>query len=205
MLEVTETAVMTDLSLAVSTMQQLKELGVGLALDDFGTGYSSLLYLKHFPVDKLKIDRSFVAGLGTNEDDSAIVASTISLARTLGISCVAEGVERMDQLSLLTSMGCDYAQGYLFSRPQPLPTMLNWLAEHTNEPRHGRSRNRAPQENGPDVATILKMHAEAASLHTIAAALNNAGRRTSRDTRWSATSVARVIATSQFPTLHLSG
>jgi PAS domain S-box-containing protein/diguanylate cyclase (GGDEF)-like protein len=204
-LEVTETAVMTDLSLAVSTMQQLKELGVGLTLDDFGTGYSSLMYLKHFPVDTLKIDRSFVAGLGTNADDSAIVASTISLARTLGISCVAEGVERIDQLSLLTSMGCDYAQGYLFSRPQPLPTMLTWLAEHTNGPRRWGSRVPAPQEDSADVATILQMHAEAASLHTIAAALNNAGRRTNRDTRWSATSVAKVIATRQFPTLHLSG
>ncbi|MCW2599568.1 MAG: diguanylate cyclase/phosphodiesterase with sensor [Frankiales bacterium] len=204
-LEVTETAVMTDLPLAVRTMQQLKELGVGLALDDFGTGYSSLLYLKHFPVDKLKIDRSFVAGLGTNEDDSAIVASTISLARTLGISCVAEGVESIDQLSLLKSMDCEYAQGYLFSRPQPLTMMLSWMAEHTHEPRIGGNPARGPQEAHEDVATILQMQAQGASLHTISAALNNAGRRTTRDVRWSLKSVARVIANSQFPTLRLGG
>lgn len=96
-------------------------------LDDFGTGYSSLLYLKHFPVDRIKIDQSFVAGLGTNHADTTIVASTIALAHAVGIRAVAEGVETLAQLALLQQMGCDFIQGYLFSRPLEADALADWL------------------------------------------------------------------------------
>ncbi|HUX69931.1 MAG TPA: EAL domain-containing protein [Cellulomonadaceae bacterium] len=125
--EVTETVLMHDLDAASATLDEIKALGIGLDLDDFGTGYSSLLYLKHFPVDRIKIDRSFVAGLGTSIGDTAIVASTIALAHSLGVQAVAEGVETIEQLELLRGMGCDFAQGYLFSRPLDLDALCSWL------------------------------------------------------------------------------
>jgi diguanylate cyclase (GGDEF)-like protein len=128
--EVTETAVMHDLDAATATLEAIKALGVGLDLDDFGTGYSSLLYLKHFPVDRIKIDRTFVKGLGTDLADTAIVASTIALAHSVGILAVAEGVETADQLRLLRQMGCDFAQGYLLSRPLGRGQLDEWLAQH---------------------------------------------------------------------------
>lgn len=106
---------------------------MGLDLDDFGTGYSSLLYLKHFPVDRIKIDRSFVAGLGSDHADTAIVASTIALAHSVGIQVVAEGVETSEQLERLRQLGCDCVQGYLVSRPIELASLRSWLSQH--EPR----------------------------------------------------------------------
>jgi EAL domain-containing protein (putative c-di-GMP-specific phosphodiesterase class I) len=125
--EVTETVLMHDLDAASATLDEIKALGIGLDLDDFGTGYSSLLYLKHFPVDRIKIDRSFVSGLGISIGDTAIVASTIALAHSLGVRAVAEGVETTGQLELLRGMGCDYAQGYLFSRPLDFEALCTWL------------------------------------------------------------------------------
>ncbi len=201
-IEVTETALMQDLSAATAALGAIKALGISLALDDFGTGHSSLLYLKHFPVDRIKIDQSFVRGLGADADDTAIVASTISLAHNVGVRCIAEGVETVDQLALLRQMGCDYAQGYLFSRPVTLDAFLKWLPEHL--PTRGR-RSSSPVASEPSTETrrILALHAAGASLHTIAAAMNIEGLRTPRGTRWTAPSVARVITRSQFPTLHL--
>lgn len=128
--EVTETALMYDLAAATSALEAIKALGVGLDLDDFGTGYSSLLYLKHFPVDRIKIDGSFVAGLGSDYADTAIVASTIALAHSIGIEAVAEGVETADQFALLRRMGCDFAQGYLLGRPLGLDRLNEWLERH---------------------------------------------------------------------------
>jgi|GEM_PF-801789 len=125
--EVTETALTYDLGAATATLEAIKALEVGLDLDDFGTGYSSLLYLKHFPVDRIKIDRSFVAGLGSDSADTAIVASTIALAHSIGIQAVAEGVETLDQLAILRQMGCDFAQGFLISRPVELEVLTAWL------------------------------------------------------------------------------
>lgn len=125
--EVTETALTYDLGAATATLEAIKALGVGLDLDDFGTGYSSLLYLKHFPVDRIKIDRSFVAGLGSDSADTAIVASTIALAHSIGIQALAEGVETPDQLAILRQMGCDFAQGFLISRPVELEVLTAWL------------------------------------------------------------------------------
>jgi EAL domain-containing protein (putative c-di-GMP-specific phosphodiesterase class I) len=188
-LEVTETAVMADLSAAVRTLTALKDLGVGLAIDDFGTGYSSLLYLKHFPVDTIKIDRSFVAGLGRDADDTAIVAATVSLAHSVDVSCVAEGVETVEHLDLLRGMGCDFAQGFLFSRPLELAALDEWCAAHRRDAAEGPRR--VVDALPPAVTELL---GQGASLHTIAAALNALGSRTERGTRWGARSVAHLIA-----------
>jgi diguanylate cyclase (GGDEF)-like protein/PAS domain S-box-containing protein len=118
-LEITESALMEHADTTMTTLRTLHHLGVRIAIDDFGTGYSSLTYLKRFPVDALKVDRSFVAGLGADPDDEAIVGSVIDLAHNLGIVAVAEGVETDTQVALLQRMRCDAAQGYRFSRPVP--------------------------------------------------------------------------------------
>jgi EAL domain-containing protein (putative c-di-GMP-specific phosphodiesterase class I) len=116
-LEITETALIDDADSAREKLIELKELGVYLELDDFGTGYSSLTFARTFPIDALKIDRSFIEGLAHNDEDHAIVSAVISMARALGLGVVAEGVETAEQASQLRLMGCSLAQGYLFSRP----------------------------------------------------------------------------------------
>ncbi|MHB1488505.1 MAG: EAL domain-containing protein, partial [Acidimicrobiales bacterium] len=126
-LEITESSMMEDAEGMTGRLQELKELGVGLAIDDFGTGYSSLSYLRRLPVDQLKVDRSFVAGVATNPEDVAILASVINLSQILGISVVAEGVETMDQLEKLAEMGCDLAQGFNWLHPSDTPTVESWL------------------------------------------------------------------------------
>ncbi len=133
-LEITETALLQDADAALRTLTGLKALGVGLSVDDFGTGYSSLTYLKRFPVDELKIDRSFVTGLGTDGEDAAIVAGCIQLAHGLGIRAVAEGVETEAQRSALVDLGCDMAQGYLFARPLPADELDVWRRAHHPAP-----------------------------------------------------------------------
>ena len=118
-LEITETAVMADAEISLEVLEKLRSLGVGLAIDDFGTGYSSLSYLKRFPVDVVKIDRSFVDGLGNDPDDTAIVQAIMVLAGALGLNVTAEGVETEVQLAELIRLGCSRVQGYLFARPGP--------------------------------------------------------------------------------------
>ena len=125
-LELTESVVMEDAEATIETLGQLKALGVQLAIDDFGTGYSSLSYLKRFPVDVLKVDRSFVDGLATSQQDAAIVQGIVALAQSLGLTVTGEGVETADQAAYLTRLGCDLAQGYYFSRPLP-PAQLEAL------------------------------------------------------------------------------
>jgi diguanylate cyclase (GGDEF)-like protein len=115
--EITEGAVMHDAEQHLGTLHTLRRLGSRIAVDDFGTGYSSLSYLKHLPIDALKIDRAFVRDMASDANDAAIVAAIIGMARTLGLRTVAEGVETVDQLERLRTLGCDSAQGYLFSRP----------------------------------------------------------------------------------------
>ncbi|OIN54433.1 phosphodiesterase DibA [Pseudomonas costantinii] len=118
-LEVTESAVMHDPEVALEQMHRLRELGIRLAIDDFGTGYSSLLRLKRLPVQKLKIDQGFVAGLPWDEDDAAIVRVVIALAKSMGMQVQAEGIEQMDQARFLLDQECDMGQGYWFGRPMP--------------------------------------------------------------------------------------
>lgn len=118
-LEITEGALMRDTTETIATMRRLRDLGVHLAIDDFGTGYSSLAYLRRFPVEALKIDRSFVAGLGENEEDTTIVRAIVDLAHALGLFAVAEGVETEAQRAELERIGCELAQGWLFGAALP--------------------------------------------------------------------------------------
>ncbi len=118
-LEITESVLMDDVEMSLAAIRSLKALGIRLSIDDFGTGYSSLGYLKRLPVDAVKVDRSFVDGLGTDPEDSAIVAAVVNLGHTLGLTVVAEGVETGVQLDELVALGCDQAQGFLFSAAKP--------------------------------------------------------------------------------------
>jgi diguanylate cyclase (GGDEF)-like protein/PAS domain S-box-containing protein len=127
-LEITESATVDDTEGVIARLEELKALGVGLAIDDFGTGYSSLSYLRRFPVDQLKIDRSFVAGVVTNGEDRAIVASVVGLAHALGANVVAEGVENIDQLEWLSELHCDLAQGFNWLAPAPADVVERWPA-----------------------------------------------------------------------------
>jgi EAL domain-containing protein (putative c-di-GMP-specific phosphodiesterase class I) len=128
-LELTESMVMQDADGAIGTLRELKQLGVALALDDFGTGYSSLAYLKRFPIDTLKIDRSFIRDITTDRDDAAIASAVVAMAHSLKLKVVAEGVETREQLALLQQDGCDELQGYLFSHPVPADAFAQQLLD----------------------------------------------------------------------------
>ncbi len=210
MLEVTETAVVIDGQDARSALTALRALGVRVAIDDFGTGYSSLSYLRQFPVDTIKIDRTFVAGMGEDADDLAIVASLVSLAAAVGVDAVAEGVETEEQADLLRRLGCPLGQGFLWSPAVPadaLPGVLAGIARGQrgatgHDEAATSSVDRNPYSPSPDdavAARIIALHHAGASLTTIAAALNADGLMTSRGLRWHRSSVARVIADRQFP------
>jgi diguanylate cyclase (GGDEF)-like protein/PAS domain S-box-containing protein len=206
-LEVTETTVMDDAPAATTVMNSLKELGVRFAIDDFGTGYSSLAYLKKFPIDELKIDRSFVSGLGVSTEDSAIVASIVSMSRALSLCCIAEGVETSDQLAALNQLGCHHAQGYLFSRPVPADELQGTIHRVEQEAAQWERRHRSRATRSAAVAadtrqTIMTMREEGASFSTVAARLNADGIRTPAGTRWHPRTVARVVTDARFP--HLS-
>ncbi len=200
-LEVTESALL-DQPHATDTLATLRRAGIRLALDDFGTGYSSLSYLRRFPVDFIKIDRSFIAGLGSHRDDDAIVASVVSLARNTGKVVIAEGVETVEQLALLRSLGVAQAQGFLWARALPAAEVLHWA--DAAESSGLLATSAAPAPSKPRVALLLRpgsseelimaMHADGASLHTIAALLNSEGRRTTKGVRWHVRTVAQVIA-----------
>ena len=136
-LEITESAIMRDVEATISTMQQLKELGIQLALDDFGTGYSSLAYLKRLPLDVLKIDRSFVNGIGIGREDQAIVKTIIALASSLNLSTTAEGIETDGQSALLHDWACEHGQGYHFSRPLSSTDFASLLHTHDGLPSTG--------------------------------------------------------------------
>ena len=127
-LELTESLIMEDVELAVSTMRELQDLGVHLSIDDFGTGYSSLSALKTFPVARLKIDKSFIDGLLADENDKAVAGAVISLGQKLGLRVIAEGVETEAQAAFLRNNNCDEMQGYLFSRPVPAQRIAELLS-----------------------------------------------------------------------------
>jgi diguanylate cyclase (GGDEF)-like protein len=126
-LEITESTVLADTEAALDTLEALKRQGVRISLDDFGTGYSSLALLKRIPVDELKVDRSFVAGLGLDPQDSPIVSTVVGLAEALGLAAIAEGVETTAQAQELRRIGCRFAQGFYFARPQPSARMTALL------------------------------------------------------------------------------
>ena len=148
-LEVTESVLMDDVVGSVAILEELAALGVAVSIDDFGTGYSSLAYLKHFPLTELKIDKSFVDGLGHDSDDTAIVAAVIALAHALDLCVVAEGVETAEQLQRLRTLGCEQAQGYHFARPGPPETIDDMLNAAAVASWHHRPR----PENTGDVDT----------------------------------------------------
>ena len=125
-IEITESVMMLDTESTRYSLTRLKELGVGVAIDDFGTGYSSLGYLRRFPVDTLKIDRSFVREVCVSEDDARIASAVLGLGRALDLAVVAEGVETQEHINYLVSEGCDFVQGYFIGRPAPAPQMTRW-------------------------------------------------------------------------------
>jgi EAL domain-containing protein (putative c-di-GMP-specific phosphodiesterase class I) len=129
-LELTESAVMTNPEDSVAILESLSRMGVLVSVDDFGTGYSSMSYLRRFPIDKLKIDRGFIREVMTRPEDASIVRAIISLAHSLRLKVVAEGVETLEQLGFLRSMGCDQYQGYHFSPPLPAPAFRDLMREH---------------------------------------------------------------------------
>lgn len=137
--EITESLLMSDVERAVDTLRELNVLGVKVSIDDFGTGYSSLAYLKRFPIDTLKIDRSFVRDITSDPEDAAIVSAIISLAHNLGHTVVAEGVEERGQLDFLLARRCDLAQGYLFSRPLSAARFEQFLLATTDRDDAGRT------------------------------------------------------------------
>jgi EAL domain-containing protein (putative c-di-GMP-specific phosphodiesterase class I) len=118
-IEITESTIIQSHGATANALERLNAMGVGLALDDFGTGYSSLAYLRRFPINRLKIDRSFVSELPGNSDDAALTAAIVTMAHELRLTVVAEGVETQQQADHLRSIGCDHLQGYLFSRAVP--------------------------------------------------------------------------------------
>ncbi|WP_414516433.1 putative bifunctional diguanylate cyclase/phosphodiesterase [Nostoc sp. PCC 9305] len=132
-LEVTESFLMADMERSVKTLKQLRELGICLALDDFGTGYSSLNYLKRFPVNMLKIDRSFVQDVTSNPDSAAVTNAIIALAKSLRLNITAEGVETQEQLDYLKMLGCDEGQGYYFSCPVPADLIIPMLQKTSQQ------------------------------------------------------------------------
>ncbi|GAA6203823.1 bifunctional diguanylate cyclase/phosphodiesterase [Thalassotalea sp. SU-HH00458] len=126
-LEITENVVITDISVAMDTIVVLQNMGIKVSIDDFGTGYSSLAYLRQLPIDKIKIDRSFITEFSTNDSDLTIVNSMIKLSHGLGKRVLAEGVETLEQLNLLRKLGCDAVQGYFINRPLPPEKIANYL------------------------------------------------------------------------------
>jgi diguanylate cyclase (GGDEF)-like protein/PAS domain S-box-containing protein len=196
-LEITEGAIMQDVTATLRVLERLRQRGFQIAIDDFGTGQSSLAYLRDLPITVLKIDRSFIANMTEDSDAAAIVTSIIQLAHAVGARTVAEGVETAEQASELRSLGCDAARGWLWSRAVPAD-------EVGVVPRHYRGvergpRQRRPTRNGPPLTVdhglvrLLELQERGASLTTLAAALNAEGYRTPSGSRWHKVSIARAL------------
>jgi len=139
-LELTENLLLEDTPLAVKTLHQFKDMGIRVTIDDFGMGYASLSYLKRFPVDGLKIDKSFIQGINTSvPEDIAIIVATIDMAHALGLKVIAEGVETVEQRDFLRDHGCDYAQGYLYAPAMQHTELSSWARQYRRVT-HNRSR-----------------------------------------------------------------
>lgn len=132
-LELTESLLMADTEATMQTLAELKRLGVKVSVDDFGTGYSSLAYLKRFPLDWLKVDRSFVKDIPDDADDAAIASAIIAMAHSLRLGVIAEGVETEEQLAFLRDKGCEVVQGYFYSKPLPADEFIRWLGDYTRK------------------------------------------------------------------------
>ena len=141
-LEITESSAMEHAGETINMMNELNAMGLSLAIDDFGTGYSSLAYLKRFPIQKLKIDRSFIADIAVDQNDAAIAKSIISLAHNMSLNVVAEGVEDDDQVEWLRQRGCDMAQGFYFAKP----LSVEQLDQHLRNGEFVSSANVVPLE-----------------------------------------------------------
>jgi EAL domain-containing protein (putative c-di-GMP-specific phosphodiesterase class I) len=185
-LEITETGLLRGHSEAAVVLGQLRDLGVGVALDDFGTGFSSLSLLRQLPISELKVDGTFVANVETSALDAAIVTNVVRLADAFGASVVAEGVESQSQAKLLAQLGCEFAQGYLWSRAAPLDELIDLVPEVLF--------GRAGWRPAPVLTNrILRMASEGASSASIAAALNADGITTPDDKHWHNRSVSRLL------------
>lgn len=130
-LELTESLFMRDVDVVLKTLNELHELGIMLAIDDFGTGYSNLSYLKRFPIDRLKIDQSFIRNLEHEPVNVDIVRAIAALGKSMSLKLVAEGVETENELALVKSSGCEFVQGYWFSRPLPVAQLESWMKERS--------------------------------------------------------------------------
>jgi len=130
-LEVTESAFMEDIDHTVKTLNELHALGIELAIDDFGTGYSSLSYLRQFPIDRLKIDQSFIRNALTDANDASITSTIVTLGHALNLSVIAEGVETIEHQRFLIDQGCDEVQGYRYSRPVPAEEFTQFVEAYT--------------------------------------------------------------------------
>ena len=149
-LEVTESSIMKDPETALGTLRRLKLMNIGLEIDDFGTGYSSLSYLQRLPFDTVKIDRSFIKELGAGAESSEIVRTIIELARSLEMEVVAEGVETQEQLQKVTTMGCDFVQGYYFAKPAgALRTQASLVARDDLQRAFATLQGSAPDSGDP--------------------------------------------------------
>jgi EAL domain-containing protein (putative c-di-GMP-specific phosphodiesterase class I) len=168
-LEITESVVMENADLAISMLNKLRDLGIQLSIDDFGTGYSSLSYLHRFPVNFLKIDRSFISGMNLGDENLEIVRSITMLARNLGMEVIAEGIETKEQLAQLRALSCRFGQGYLFSKPveaaaaallihdnSPIPS-AHWIETNKNESEYvGSSLGNVSFQGLPSLSSICK-------------------------------------------------
>jgi diguanylate cyclase (GGDEF)-like protein len=143
-LEITESSIMEDPERAIEVLTRLHEMGIGIAIDDFGTGYSSLAYLRRLPVDEMKIDRSFVRGMMSSENDAVIVRSVIDLGRNLGLVVVAEGIEDRESLERLEALGCTVGQGYHIARPMDSEGFDSWAASRNASEAAARPEGNAP-------------------------------------------------------------
>ena len=129
-IEITETTLMRDVEQTARRLEAIKDLGVRIAIDDFGTGYSSLAHLQRFPVDALKIDRSFVSGLSRNKEGETLIQTLVQLGKALSIKTFAEGIEQQHELALLREQDCDNGQGFLFARPLDPGETESFLRDH---------------------------------------------------------------------------
>jgi diguanylate cyclase (GGDEF)-like protein/PAS domain S-box-containing protein len=210
-LEITEGAIMDDPDISIALLHRLRDHGFGIAIDDFGTGYSSLAYLRELPITILKIDRSFVSHITEDRDARAIAASIVDLARAVGVTVVAEGVETAEQAALLHQFGCRAGQGWLWSAATP-PAQIGasdaWTSGFQatpDSPSPAGTRATAGHQQlvtaDQGLPRMMALHHTGASLATIAAALNQEGYRAPTGVRWHSTSVARAIEACAYPML----